>query len=152
METIRLIPIDQSNWIDIIFLTTNANGRATITEKFVASNALSLVQAQFEEGWVTKAIEVDGKIVGFTMYGFVPKYDFHEICRIMIDHRYQGHGYGPKALRLIIDEMVKKYGCQEIYLSTEPDNERGKKMYERLGFVNTGRILEQEELFCLTLN
>lgn len=123
----------------------------TLCEELVASNALSIVQAQFEKTWITKAIELDGILIGFTMYGFSEEQNFFELCRIMIDRKYQGNGYGPKAILLVIEEMKKLDGCKEIYLSTEPENELGKKIYEKLGFVNTGRIVEGEELFCLQL-
>lgn len=69
----------------------------------------------------------------------------------MIDRKFQGNGYGPKAILLVVEEMKKLEGCNEIYLSTEPNNERGKSIYEKLGFENTGRIVENEELYCLKL-
>lgn len=56
-----------------------------------------------------------------------------------------------KAILLVIEEMKKLEGCNEIYLSTEPNNKRGKKIYEKLGFKNTGRIVDGEELYCLKL-
>ncbi|MGE7624861.1 GNAT family N-acetyltransferase [Viridibacillus sp. NPDC096237] len=49
---------------------------------------------------------------------------------MIIDGKYQGNGYGPKAILLVIEEMKKIDGCKEIYLSTEPDNELGKIIYE----------------------
>ncbi|OMC83169.1 diadenosine tetraphosphatase [Viridibacillus sp. FSL H7-0596] len=120
-------------------------------EEFVASNALSIVQALFEKTWITKAIEVEDQLIGFTMYGFSEEQNFFELCRIMIDRKFQGSGYGPKAILLVIEEMKKLEGCNEIYLSTEPNNKRGKKIYEKLGFKNTGRIVDGEELYCLKL-
>ncbi|MGE7919110.1 GNAT family N-acetyltransferase [Viridibacillus sp. NPDC093762] len=147
----KLIEIDKSNWGEVVFLTTNNASMPTLCEEFVASNALSIVQAQFEKTWITKAIEVEGKLIGFTMYGFSEEQNFFELCRIMIDRKFQGNGYGPKAILLVIEEMKKLEGCNEIYLSTEPNNERGKKIYEKLGFKNTGRIVDGEELYCLKL-
>ncbi|MFJ9463038.1 GNAT family N-acetyltransferase [Viridibacillus arvi] len=147
----KLIEIDKSNWLNVVFLTTNKENMPTLCEEFVASNALSIVQAQFEKTWITKAIEMDGQLIGFTMYGFSEEQNFFELCRIMIDRKFQGNGYGPKAILLVVEEMKKLEGCNEIYLSTEPNNERGKRIYEKLGFENTGRIVENEELYCLKL-
>ncbi|MFF3102188.1 GNAT family N-acetyltransferase [Viridibacillus arvi] len=147
----KLIEIDKSNWLNVVFLTTNKESMPTLCEEFVASNALSIVQAQFEKTWITKAIEMDGQLIGFTMYGFSEEQNFFELCRIMIDRKFQGNGYGPKAILLVVEEMKKLEGCNEIYLSTEPNNERGKRIYEKLGFENTGRIVENEELYCLKL-
>ncbi|MBK3493702.1 hypothetical protein JFL43_02280 [Viridibacillus sp. YIM B01967] len=41
----------------------------TIYEGFVASNALSHVQVQLEKTWTTRAIEVNGELIGFTGFG-----------------------------------------------------------------------------------
>ncbi|QFG00251.1 hypothetical protein PB01_16335 [Psychrobacillus glaciei] len=66
----KLIEITKGNWLKIVFLTTNENGGATITEKFGASNALSIVQSVFETWWITKGIQLGANLVGFTMYGY----------------------------------------------------------------------------------
>jgi diamine N-acetyltransferase len=147
----RLVDISEENWSEVIFLSTS-KGMPTICEEFVASNALSLVQAQFEKTWTTKAIEKDGKIIGFTMYGYAKKQGYYELCRIMIDYKYQGKGYGTEAIKLVIAEMKKVENCKDIYLSTDPENIRGKHLYEKLGFVNTGEFVNEEELYMLAIN
>ncbi|MGL4731016.1 MAG: GNAT family N-acetyltransferase [Clostridium sp.] len=85
------------------------------------------------------------------MYGLCEERNFYEISRVMIDRKFHGKGYGTQALSLIVKEMKKQFGCNEIYLSTEPDNARGKHVYEKFGFVSTGEILEDEELYVLKL-
>ncbi|QOY35528.1 GNAT family N-acetyltransferase [Anaerobacillus isosaccharinicus] len=146
----RLIDITEDNWTEVIFLSTS-KGMPTICEEFIASNALSIVQAQFEKTWTTKAIEKDGKIIGFTMYGYTKKQGYYELCRIMIDYKYQGNGYGMEAMKLVITEMQKIENCHKIYLSTDPENLRGKHIYEKLGFINTGKIIDEEELYVLSI-
>jgi diamine N-acetyltransferase len=148
---IRLIDISEENWLEVIFLSTG-KGMPAICEEFVASNALSLVQAQFEKTWTTKAIEKDDKIIGFTMYGFAKNQGYYELCRIMIDHKHQGNGYGTEAMKLVITEMKKIESCNKIYLSTDPENIRGKHLYEKLGFVHTGEFVDEEELYVLSIN
>lgn len=133
------------------FLTTNIGQIPTLCEEFVASNALSIVQSIFETGWIVKAVEVEGNIVGFTMYGYNEEQQFYELCRIMIDYKYQGQGYGKAAIRLVIEEMKKDENCDVIYLSTEPENQRAKRIYTVLGFKETGRQVEGEDLFCLSI-
>lgn len=147
----NLVDITKENWLKTVFLTTNENGHATITEKFVASNALSIVQSVFETGWTIKGIQVDDKLIGFTMYGFSEDFSKYEICRLMIDRRYQEKGYGTQAIGLIIDEMKRIEDCYAIYLSTEPENELARKLYERFGFKETGEIIEGEVEYCLEL-
>lgn len=147
----KLIDVTRENWEKVIFLTTNVDNRHTIEEEFVASNAYSIIESFYEGQWITKTIEHDGELIGFTMYGLCEERNFYEISRVMIDRKFQGKGYGTQALSLIVEEMKKQFGCNEIYLSTEPDNARGKHVYEKFGFVSMGEILDDEELYVLKL-
>lgn len=143
--------INEDNWVECIFLTTNENNKHFVCEEFVASNALSIAQSKIEKGWITKAIYDDDKMIGFTMYGYCYENNFYELCRIMIDYKYQGKGYGKTALAIIIEEMKKLKDCSEIYLSFDPENKIGKHLYESFGFKNTGKIIDGELLYCLNL-
>lgn len=124
----------------------------SLCENHVASNALSIVQSVYEDGWVVKAIEHEGKLICFTMFGWEEEEEFWELCRFMIDIRYQNKGYGTQALKLILDEMKSRFDCKEIYLSTGPDNEIAKHVYEKIGFRSEHRMLDDEELFKIVLN
>ncbi len=149
--SIYLKDIDEENWLKIIMLTTNKDGNHSIFEEFVASNALSIAQSKIEKGWIIKGIYNNDEIIGFTMYGYCQKTKFYELCRFMIDYRYQGNGYGKEALKIIIEEMKKIEGCKEIYLSTDEKNVIGKSIYEKIGFKNTGRFIDGEALYALPL-
>lgn len=144
----KLISITKENWMEVIFLTTSENDIPTLCEEFVASNALSIVQAKYEETWITKAIEHEKKIVGFTMYGYCEEQNFYELCRVMIDIKYQGKGLGKQAINMILAEMKKNKDCKEVYLSTDSENIRAKRLYESIGFVNTGKFIDGEEQYC----
>ena len=143
----KLIDINKENWEEVILLTTDKDGKHFLGEEYVASNAYSIIQSVYEAGWVIKAIEHDEKIIGFTMYGLSEEDNFYEICRFMIDRRYQGKGYGKKALSVIIDEMRKEFSCNEIYLSVDPENVKAKHIYEKSGFISTGEMLDEEEVY-----
>lgn len=143
----NFVDITCENWKDVLFLTTNKSDMPTLCEEFVASNALSIVQALFEKTWIAKAIEHDGILIGFVMYGFNKSENFYELCRIMIDKRFQGNGYGSEAIKMAIHDMIQAYDCKEIYLSTDPDNNKAMKIYEKLGFVKTGRVIDGEDLY-----
>ena len=160
----RLIDITKDNWEDVIFLSTNetitvkgsgepyeAKGMPSLCEEFVASNALSIVQSVYEDGWIIKAIEHDGELIGFTMFGWNEEEEFYELCRIMIDCSMQNKGYGTQAILLILEEMKARFGCKEVYLSTDPENVRGKHVYEKVGFRSEHKMLDDEELFKITL-
>ena len=115
----KLVDITSDNWEDVIFLSTNetitvtgsgepyeAKGMPSLCEEFVASNALSIVQSVYENGWVIKAIEQEGELIGFTMFGWSEEEEFYELCRIMIDYHYQNKGYGTRAIKMILDGMM----------------------------------------------
>lgn len=156
----KLVDITKENWLKVVFLTTNQrvtiqrNGTdydmgdiPTLCENFVASNALSIVQSVYENGWITKAIEQEGELVGFTMYGYCEENNFYELCRIMIDRKHQKKGYGTQAIKLVLNEMKMIDGCKEVYLSTDPKNVVGKHIYEKIGFIPENRMIEGEELY-----
>ena len=147
----NLVEINKDNWLNTVLLTTNEDGKATVVEKFVASNALSIVQSIYETGWNVRGIEVDDKIIGFTMYGLDKDTKNYWICRLMIDYTSQGKGYGKEVVQLILDEMKQLDDCEKIYLSTEPDNAVAIKVYESFGFQKTGQINEGEAEFVLIL-
>lgn len=144
----KLVDVTEENWQKVIFLSTSDKMPA-ICEEFVASNALSLVQAQFEHYWMTKAIQVEDTLVGFTMYGFIPDEEQYMICRLMIDHKFQGKGYGRKAMELIIAELKRNEDCHAIYLTMEPHNHVARKLYNTLGFKSTSQFIDGEEEFVL---
>ena len=77
-----------------------AKGMPSLCEEFVASNALSIVQSVYEDEWIIKAIEHDGELIGFTMYGWNEDEGFYELCRIMIKREEQSKGYGTQAICL----------------------------------------------------
>ena len=133
MDNIRLVDITTNNWEEICTLNPGKEGR-----EFVASNSFSITQSIYEKGWIIKGIAKEKQLIGFTMYGFSEELTAYELCRFMIDDRYQGKGYGKRALQIIIDEMFHSYGCEKIYLSTDPNNLRGKYIYGNAGFVPTG--------------
>ena len=156
----RFVDITNENWFDVLFLTTNetitvkgsgepyeAKGMPSLCEEFVASNALSLVESFYEEGWVVKAIEHEDELIGFTMFGWNEEEAFYELCRIMIDRKYQNKGYGTQAIRMVLDEMRVRFGCDEVCLTTDPENARGIHVYEKVGFRSEHETVNDEELF-----
>ncbi|WP_246188176.1 GNAT family N-acetyltransferase [Paenibacillus tengchongensis] len=147
----RLVDVTKENWLSVILLTTNMDNQHTLGEEFVASNAYSIIESFYEGNWTIKAIEHGSDLIGFAMYGIPEGSASYELCRFMIDRKFQGRGYGKQALALIIDEMVKHFGCKEICLSTDPANAKGKHIYESLGFTSTGQLQDDEEVYILKI-
>jgi diamine N-acetyltransferase len=114
-------------------------------EKFVASNAVSIAQAHFypEKAWF-RAIYADEAPVGFMMLsddGSKPEYF---LLRLMIDSHYQKFGFAKKAMELLFDYIRTRPGAKEVLVSCVPGEGSPQGFYEKLGFVLTGEMEEDE--------
>lgn len=148
--SVRLKDVNEDNWMDVVMLSTSSE-MPRILEEFVASNALSICQALYEETWNVKAIYCGRKPVGFAMYGYCEERDEYELCRLMIDYNHQGKGIGSIALKLVLEDMAETYGCDEVYLLVHKDNETARHIYEKNGFSSTGKMIGEEELFLISV-
>lgn len=138
--------ITAENWEECIQLKV-----ANEQENFVASNAYSLVQAQYVEGLYPLAIYDDQRMVGFLMYEKDDAAKNMGMCRLMIDTKYQKQGYGRCAVIKLLEYVKERYGSTPFYTSFEPDNIVAEKLYESLGFKKTGEILEGEIVLKIDL-
>ena len=139
---IKLEPINDNNREAVLALSVRED------QPFVASNKTSLRQADeanAEKPGVARpfAIYADEKLVGFCMFAFDPEGededDRYWLWRFMIDKSEQGRGCGQAALQEII-KYFKDNGADRLFLSTEPENERGLHIYHKAGFRETGII------------
>ncbi len=139
---VTLREITQENLSDILRLKV-----APLQEQFVASNAVSLAEAHFEPQlpWF-RAIYADETPVGFLMLEYNAEEQFYFLWRLMIDERYQKHGYGRKALELLFAHVKTLPGADALYTSCVPDEGSPGLFYEKMGFVYTGEE-EDGELF-----
>ncbi|THE13330.1 GNAT family N-acetyltransferase [Bacillus timonensis] len=151
MKKIILRDVTMDNLIDVIRLKSEDKEFA-LFEKWVASNVFSLAQAKVQPDWVTKAIYDGTQLIGFTMFGLENERNRFELCRIMIDYKYQGKGYGTAAVKEIISEMIQTLPyCDEIYLSVIPSNLAAIHVYTKAGFTKTGEIIKgfvDEDVYC----
>lgn len=131
---ILLKAIDKSNWEECIQLKSSSNQKG-----FIASNLYSIAEAQFLEGFNTKAIYYGEIMIGFTMFGLDPDDGNYWIYRFMIDERFQSRGYGHQAMQLVINEIRNANDRTSIVmLGYKPDNEHAKKLYAKTGFKEEG--------------
>lgn len=112
--------------------------------EFVSPNLYSLAETYVEPTWTPLAIYIGDQLVGFAVFGRDDETGRWWLMRYMIDTRHQGRGYGTAALPLLIDLIVERHGCKELFLGYDPSNEVAKRLYARLGFVPTGEMLEGE--------
>jgi diamine N-acetyltransferase len=141
---ILLKEVDRHNFFDVIELKV-----AEEQKSFVATNLFSLAQAKAYPECQCLAIYHEEVLVGFTMYCM----DFDDkeywIYRLMIDAKYQSKGYGKAAMEKLIERIKEDKDHQVIYLSFEPENDRAKELYEKLGFEADGRVIDGEIVYRL---
>jgi diamine N-acetyltransferase len=144
MPTISMRPVDQSNYEECIELSVGPG-----QEGFVAPNVRSLADAYvWRDGAEPFAVYADDQVVGFAL--LYPLTDGEDapprgyiLVRLMIDSRFQGHGYGRDALAAIV-ENVRERGLTTIRLSVVPENEQALEFYRRNGFAETGETEGRE--------
>ncbi|OLA29380.1 MAG: hypothetical protein BHW33_06435 [Firmicutes bacterium CAG:137_57_8] len=90
----ELTEVTGENWKQAVFLTTDPERKIPLDEKWIISNAFSLLQARYDPNWDCRLL-VDGETpVGFAFYGYWQERDRYLLCRYMIDVRYQGRPAG----------------------------------------------------------
>jgi len=121
-------------------------------ERFVASNAVSLAEALFypDIAWY-RAVYADDTPVGFAMIADEPEKPEYMLWRFMIDARYQGNGFGVRALDLLVAHVRTRPRATELLVSCVPGDGSPCAFYERFGFKYTGEEDRGELVMRLAL-
>jgi diamine N-acetyltransferase len=121
-------------------------------ERFVATVAISIAEAHFEpeHAWF-RAIYAGATPVGFLQLWDDPVEPDYYLWRFLIDHRYQGRGYGRRALALLVDHVRTRPNARVLRLSYEPGEGSPADFYHKLGFVDTGEVMDGELVSVLDL-
>lgn len=126
-------------------------------QRFVASNAVSLAEALFnEEAWY-RAVYLDDTPAGFVMLydeslRSVPPAELQiGLWRFMIDRSFQGQGIGAAALEQVIAHVRSKNLFTSLEASYVPGPGCAERFYLRAGFQHTGRVDNGEIVLELPL-
>jgi diamine N-acetyltransferase len=126
-------------------------------EPYVASNAWSVAQAYFHpEAWFR------GIYHGDTPVGFVMLEDWSQVpekftgqpivlWRFMIADGKQRMGYGRRSLKLVEEHVRKRTELDHYLTSCVPGPSSPKDFYLSCGFVDTGEVVDGEELLRFDL-
>lgn len=159
---LELKKINRKNVADILKLEVFDNQKS-----FVATNNSSIIEAYIaitENNHVfTFGIYNDDKPVGFLMIGFDVNSDDegapriakgnYNIWRLMIDKKFQGKGFGKKAMELAL-EFINTFPCgtaKYCWLSYESENDVARQLYKSVGFVGTDEKDGEEIVAILKL-
>lgn len=121
-------------------------------KQFVASNAVSIAQAYFarDRAWF-RAIYADEMPVGFLMLELNPQKPEYFLWRLMVDAKYQGMGFGNRAMDLLIAHAKTRPGAVELLTSYVPGEGSPGLFYRKVGFVETGEVLDGERVMRIKL-
>ena len=117
----------------------------------MAPNSVSIAQAYFSEYAWFRAIYADDTPVGFVMLYDRPDKPEYFLWRFMIDARWQGMGFGKRAMALLIAYVKTRPDARELFTSVHQAEGGPQGFYEKLGFSLTGRYEEGEAVLRLPL-
>ncbi|MGI6173599.1 MAG: GNAT family N-acetyltransferase [Christensenellales bacterium] len=121
-------------------------------KNYVSSTAVSLAQAYVSpETAFPFAVCNDGDVVGFLMMGYYEEKGYYTIWKLLIDEKYQGRGYGKKALELGVRYLRERFQVTKVYTGVLPENDVAKSLYKSVGFMETGLFENGMEELCLRL-
>ncbi len=141
---IRLKSVDENNFEEVIKLKVSKD-----QENYVASNVYSIAQSKVLPECIPMAIYEEEELIGFLMYAMDREEAEYCVYRLMIDESHQSKGYGRAAMSALIKHISEDQKHHLLYISFEPENERAKTLYESLGFVPDGRMIENEVIYKL---
>jgi diamine N-acetyltransferase len=127
--------------------------------RFVAGVAESLVEAtEFPDAkpWY-RGMYVDDLPVGFVMISDGITVDNPEylgpyfLWRLLVDHRFQGRGYGTAALDLVVDHVRTRPDARVLLTSYVIGPGSPLTFYQQYGFRLTGDVHEGEPILELDL-
>ena len=146
---LKLVPVTADNWKTALFLTTDPERKIPLDEQWIANNAFSLVQCQYDPDWDCRLMMDGEQAVGFVFFGYWREEDRYILCRYMIDVKHQGKGYGTAFLPLAVELIRSQYGCRDVYTSVHDDNTHAVHLYRKFGFVPTAQMDADERVYLL---
>lgn len=143
----ELRAITEQNYQKILDLSTGAG-----QEEFVARNVRSLAQAWvFRDRARPYALYEGEEPVGFIMFDWQPEKKWVEIWRLMIDHRFQGKGYGRAAVQKALEFLRESGLFDKVQINYVEENQGAKHLYRSMGFQETGAMEGNEVVMEMDL-
>ncbi len=146
---LKLVSVTPENWRTAVFLTTDPERKIPLDEKWLTSNAFSLLQCHYDPDWDCRLMMDGENPVGFVFYGYWREQNRFLLCRYMIDVKFQNRGYGSAFLPLVVKQIRSQYNCRDVYVTVSDDNAHAIHLYQSAGFVRTEEMDEEERVYLL---
>lgn len=137
---IRITDVTEENWLDVAGLSVKEEQKAflapaigILARGYVYRNCNARV-------WV---IENDEAVVGAAL---VREFDDeplgYDLQQFMIDGRYQGRGFGSRALEAILDALRREAHYDHVEVCVKKADTAAIRLYEKHGFTDSGYVDE----------
>ncbi|GLV60626.1 GCN5 family N-acetyltransferase [Dictyobacter sp. S3.2.2.5] len=156
MDEISMREVTRENWRASLDLAVRPEQQRFVAD-YVPVAAIALAKAYIRPGgliWVPYAFYVEREMVGFVVLAYEPgRADNYWIFHFFIDQRYQGRGYGRRALSLLLRFVREHYPyCRVLQLTVHPENVHAQRLYRGAGFQPTGDFSGGEPIYRLALS
>lgn len=145
MARVEIRPVTRDNRRDVVAVSTRPD-----QERFVAPISYYPALCRYGGEWQPPALYSNGAAIGFAMWAFDPDDWSRWIGGLVIDRVHQGRRLGRGAVEAILG-FVREHGARDIALSYEPENMVAQRLYESLGFRETGEMEGDEIVARLSL-
>jgi len=143
---VELKEVNKNNWYECTRLSVSEEQKKI----FPVSVVYWMAMARYKTHLYELAVYNNNIIVGFCVYSLKSPDDGNPwIVSIMIDKKYQKRGFGREAVKEIINLIKSSCNCKKIMIGHRPENTLAGKLYESLGFNDSGQIVDGEVIRCL---
>ena len=144
-STISLREITRDTFFGICQLSVTPDQRLCVD-----TVAESLAEANFYDSAWFRAVYAENVPVGFVMLDDRPEEAKYYLWRFLIDARYQGMGFGRRAMALVIEHVKTRPNATDLMTSVMQVEGGAQGFYERVGFSLTGEFGDRSN--CLNQN
>ncbi|HBF14453.1 MAG TPA: GNAT family N-acetyltransferase [Clostridiales bacterium] len=114
--------------------------------EYVADSAGLLARAYAYRDSRSRAFLIchDDTPIGMALFYDMDEMQAYNFSQFFIDQRYQQHGYGTEAARLVLDLMRADGRYNRVVLCYVDGDTAAERLYTKLGFTHTGNADEDE--------
>ena len=83
--------------------------------------------------------EADGRVVGYCSCIPCPEFGTWQVGANAVDPAYQGRGIGTRLVAAVVRDMIRRKGCEILYVATLEHDRPARRVYEKVGFAEVHR-------------
>ena len=137
---LRLSELSEENWQEAASLSVKEEQK-----EFVAPAIGIIARGYVYRGCRGRVfiLEDDGRAVGLALVReFTDEPLGYDLQQFMIDRRYQGRGFGSRALDLILNELKEENRWDHVEVCVKKKDTEAIRLYEKHGFRDSGYVDE----------